>query len=713
MLVTRAYYLLKPALPGPLRLALRRGRTRRLRRRLPSAWHTNAMAARAPEGWRGWPGGKQFAFVVTHDVDGARGLRRTRALAELEMCLGVRSSFNFVPEGEYVTPPSLRDFLTRHGFEVGVHDLRHDGKLYRSRAGFTAQARDINRYLAEWGSVGFRSAFMLHDLGWLRDLDIQYDASAFDTDPFEPQPDGVNTIFPFWVPRDDGSGYVELPYTLPQDSTLFVMLQESSIDIWKGKLDWVAQHGGMALVNVHPDYTTFDRPPGATEYPVRLYEELLAYVAARYGRQCWFALPREVASYVRGGAAAAPRADDRTPSWRLRGKRVAMLAFSYYPVDPRPRRTAEALADEGMNVDVICLMDDGERKRETLHGVDVLRLPLKRRRGGMAGYVGQYGAFIAMAFGVLAARSLTRRYDVVYVHNMPDVLVLSALVPKLLGAKVILDLHDPMPELMMSIFGLSPHSLPVKMLERLEKWSMRLADLVLTVNVACKRLFVGRSCGADKIQVVMNAPDHRIFGFRAPQSEPAARPEESRPFVIMYHGSLVERNGLQLAVDALARLRQSVPAAELRIYGPATPFLDTVMASVRARGLSDAVRYLGLIRLEDIVEAIAQCDVGIIPNQRSVFTQINTPTRVFEYLAVGKPVIAPRAAGIQDYFDEESLVFFELGDADDLARKMEYVFHHRREVLDVVRRGQEVYRAHAWREEKRTLLTLTAGLLHG
>jgi glycosyltransferase involved in cell wall biosynthesis len=134
---------------------------------------------------------------------------------------------------------------------------------------------------------------------------------------------------------------------------------------------------------------------------------------------------------------------------------------------------------------------------------------------------------------------------------------------------------------------------------------------------------------------------------------------------------------------------------------------------VRARGLSDAVRYLGLIRLEDIVEAIAQCDVGIIPNQRSVFTQINTPTRVFEYLAVGKPVIAPRAAGIQDYFDEESLVFFELGDADDLARKMEYVFHHRREVLDVVRRGQEVYRAHAWREEKRTLLTLTAGLLHG
>src|SRR5688572_4205129 len=348
MLVTRAYYLLKPALPAKLRLALRRGRTRRLRRGLSSAWHTNTMAARAPEGWRGWPDGKQFAFVVTHDVDGARGLRRTRVLAELEMCLGVRSSFNFVPEGEYVTPRSLRDFLTGHGFEVGVHDLRHDGKLYQSRAGFTAQARDINRYLAEWGSVGFRSAFMLHDLGWLRELDILYDASAFDTDPFEPQPDGVNTIFPFWVSRDDGSGYVELPYTLPQDSTLFVVLQESTIDIWKRKLDWVAQHGGMALVNVHPDYTTLDGPPRATEYPARLYEELLQYVASRYGGRCWFALPREVASYVpRGAGSPASSAGDRTPAWRLRGKRVAMLAFSYYPLDPRPRRTAEALADEG------------------------------------------------------------------------------------------------------------------------------------------------------------------------------------------------------------------------------------------------------------------------------------------------------------------------------------------------------------------------------
>src|SRR5438093_13469166 len=113
----------------------------------------------------------------------------------------------------------------------------------------------------------------------------------------------------------------------------------------------------------------------------------------------------------------------------------------------------------------------------------------------------------------------------------------------------------------------------------------------------------------------------------------------------MYHGSLVGLKRLHPAVGALARVRRSVPSAVLRIYGPSSPFLERVMQSVRAQGLTSAVQYLGPIRLEDIVGAIEDCDVGVIPNQRSVFTEINTPTRIFEYLAVGKPVIAPREIG--------------------------------------------------------------------
>ena len=138
----------------------------------------------------------------------------------------------------------------------------------------------------------------------------------------------------------------------------------------------------------------------------------------------------------------------------------------------------------------------------------------------------------------------------------------------------------------------------------------------------------------------------------------------------MYHGSLVERHGLDLAVMALRKIRESFPSVELRIYGRSTPFLERVMDSVRKSELREVVRYLGPKKLEQIVEAICECDVGIIPNRRSIFTELNTPTRIFEYLSQGKPVIAPRAPGILDYFGPQELVFFELGDADDLAAKI-------------------------------------------
>jgi hypothetical protein len=251
-----------------------------------------------PKSWPGWPGGKKFAFVVTHDVEGSRGLQRCRKLAEMEMNLGLRSSFNFVPEGEEVPSEALRAFLSESGFEVGVHDLHHDGSLHRSRENFKNQAQKINQYVKSWNAVGFRSGFMFHNLEWQHELNILYDASTFDTDPFEPQSDGVNTIFPFWVPGSGSKGYAELPYTLAQDSTLFNLFQEKNIDLWLKKLEWVAAHGGMALVNVHPDYMSFFGKCSSSEYPAELYERLLRYVLTRYRDDCWFACPRDVAQFV-------------------------------------------------------------------------------------------------------------------------------------------------------------------------------------------------------------------------------------------------------------------------------------------------------------------------------------------------------------------------------------------------------------------------------
>jgi glycosyltransferase involved in cell wall biosynthesis len=367
-----------------------------------------------------------------------------------------------------------------------------------------------------------------------------------------------------------------------------------------------------------------------------------------------------------------------------------------------------------MRVDLICLGGKGEHPRhEISDGIDIWRLPLRRIRGSMLRYVFQYAAFLLISGAILAMRSVTRGYDLVYVHNMPDILVFSGLIPKLFGAKVILDFHDPMPELMMTIFSLGREASAVRFLRRLEKWSVAFADSVVIANHAFERILASRSCPSQKISVIMNSADEQVFPFRPPRSRATPTDALGDTFRIMYHGTLVERNGLHLAVEALARVRRSVPQAVLRIYGWSTPYLERVMDSIRSEGLQEAVQYLGPRLVEQLVQAIEECDLGIIPNARNAFTELNTPTRIFEYLTLGKPAIAPRAAGICDYFDDASLLFFELGNAEDLAEKIEYAFFHPAEVAETTRRGQEVCRAHSWRQQRLRLLALVSGLLGG
>lgn len=388
------------------------------------------------------------------------------------------------------------------------------------------------------------------------------------------------------------------------------------------------------------------------------------------------------------------------------GKRTAMVTFSPYPADPRPRRAIEALLDEGMAIDLLCLADDHSPSREQLGLLNVRRIPIKHRRGGAFTYAYCYSAFILICGAILAMRSVLKRYHLAYVHNMPDVLVFCAAVPKLLGAKLILDMHDPMPELMRTIFGLEEDSKSVRSIKYLEKLSMRFTDAVITVNIACRDIFSSRSCRAEKIGVVMNSPDEKIFPLRPPSCRVNGDGLHCTQdkFVVIYHGSLVERNGLDLAVDALEIVKETIPAIELRVYGQATAFLEQVLESVRSRGLEKHVRYLGPRKLEQLVTDIGECDVGVIPNHRNAFTEINTPTRIFEYLSVGRSVIAPRTKGVVDYFAPGSLVYFEPGDAKDLARQIEYVHAHPEEAEGIVALGQRVYKEHLWAKERATLL---------
>jgi hypothetical protein len=292
------YYSLKPLIPRNIQIKLRRFVVKRRLARYAHVWPIDERAGNPPEGWTGWPEGKKFALVLCHDVETAEGQENCRKLIELEEKLGFRSSFGFVPE-RYPVSPELRKDLERRGFEVAVHGLLHDGLYYKSRETFLGRAARINRYIEDWGAVGFRSPSMHHNLDWLHDLKIEYDSSTFDTDPFEPQPDAVSTIFPFWVGKGgEKQGYVELPYTLPQDHTLFVIMQEKTIHIWKKKLDWLARKGGMALLITHPDYMNF-QGDGAQlgRYPAKLYAEFLEYVNSRYQGKYWCVLPNKIVRF--------------------------------------------------------------------------------------------------------------------------------------------------------------------------------------------------------------------------------------------------------------------------------------------------------------------------------------------------------------------------------------------------------------------------------
>ncbi|MBI5578264.1 MAG: hypothetical protein HY895_03855 [Deltaproteobacteria bacterium] len=277
-------------------------------------WPIDPRAGEKPPGWPGWPEGKQFALVLSHDVDTKKGQERVSDLAALEMRLGFRSAFNFVPE-RYTNHKEIKAHLRANGFEINVHGLRHDGKLFSSRRIFEQRASMINQYLKKWGSTGFTSPSMLCRADWLHELDITHSISTFDTDPFEPQPDPTRTIFPFWVANGQSSkGYVELPYTLPQDHLLFVILKEKTIATWKRKLDWVASHGGMALLNTHSDYMDFgNRPPSGEEYPARFYESFLNYVDNRYKEKSYNALPGDIAKYCIASQACRPLPQRRGP----------------------------------------------------------------------------------------------------------------------------------------------------------------------------------------------------------------------------------------------------------------------------------------------------------------------------------------------------------------------------------------------------------------
>lgn len=295
------FYSIKPFLPRFIQIFIRRRIALYKRPLVAHIWPIDPSSNQQPKGWPGWPNLKQFALLLSHDVDTRRGYQNVLKLAEIEERLGFRSLFNFVPERYGEISSGLLTKLKRRGFGIGLHGLKHDGKLFLSKEVFDRRSAKINAYLKKWNTAGFSSPSMHHNLNWMSALEIDYSISTFDTDPFEPQPDGVGTVFPFWVSncRQD-KGYVEIPYTLPQDFTLFIILRETDNTIWKHKLDWIAKHGGMALLNTHPDYMSFSDSSrsGKMHYPASYYTDFLCYILEKYKGCYYHARPDEIVESI-------------------------------------------------------------------------------------------------------------------------------------------------------------------------------------------------------------------------------------------------------------------------------------------------------------------------------------------------------------------------------------------------------------------------------
>lgn len=300
------YYRTRSLMPRGLQLLLRRLYSHRQRRKIfpkwpldPSLYELHRFLLACEMKARGvnsikylsfWPGGKRFCFVLTHDVETEAGFRRIDLLAQIERERGIHSSWNIVPE-RYAYPEEKLGELAAEGFEIGLHGLLHDGMLFRSREVFDERLPRLNEYFVRLGSDGFRSPATHRNPEWIPELKCSYDSSFPDTDPFEPQAGGSLSLFPYFI-----DSILELPYTLPQDHTLFEILGDRTAARWIDKTERIARCGGMALAIIHPDYTN-------SEKRLDCVRALLDYVMQR--GDAWIALPRDVCRWWRSRSGTA------------------------------------------------------------------------------------------------------------------------------------------------------------------------------------------------------------------------------------------------------------------------------------------------------------------------------------------------------------------------------------------------------------------------
>lgn len=395
----------------------------------------------------------------------------------------------------------------------------------------------------------------------------------------------------------------------------------------------------------------------------------------------------------------------------MAGLRVVSLGYDFYPFDTRLRRFASAVTDGDDEMHIICLRQPGERPYEVIEGVHVHRVPLSRGFGLPLPVTALGWMWFSMlAAGLVSWQHARQRYDVVIAHNMPDFLVFSALLPKLFGAKVILDVQDPSPELM----AVKSQGRKREVLRFVATWQERIstafANHVITVGWPFEDLLLRRGVPKDKITLILQSADPKLFPAHQ-ASEPAQASAENRPVIVMYYGTLAKRNGVETALHALALARRTVPNVRLDIMGRGEE-IPALKRLAEELGVGDAVAFSDPCPAEEIADFIAHGDIGIIPYGCDGFADLVLPTKAYEMAWMGRPIIASDTPAIRSMFGTDAIRLCDSERPEDFAQAIVDLCQHPDERARMVARATENYTPYRWEimaERLQQLLTSLSG----
>jgi glycosyltransferase involved in cell wall biosynthesis len=348
---------------------------------------------------------------------------------------------------------------------------------------------------------------------------------------------------------------------------------------------------------------------------------------------------------------------------------ICVIRQSYFPLDTRVRREVDALLAAGHEIDVICLQGRQEPRWERRGPLTIWRIPLTRRRATVFRYVLEYAIFFLCALALASLLQLRRRYELIQVNSIPDFLVFAALPSRLLGARILLDLHECMPEFFATKFKASPHHPLVQLLARLEQLSIAFADCSITCTNEMRDAFLSR--GTRKpIGVVFNGSDEAIFD---PDFSRTVRRMDGS-FRLISHGAVEERYGLDTLVRAVAILKQDVPGLSIDIYGDGS-YLKDLKRLTSELEVADRVRFSsGFVPLNELVRAIADADAGVVAMKADAFRDLTLCNKMYDFIAMRKPTIVSRTRSVEAYFDDSCFQKFLSGDEQDLARAIRELY---------------------------------------